>query len=348
MASLLAAPPETFTGTNGATPNTANSVIALNENSGSYQIQGNQGRIRTGATQFNRTSMRLVLAGQPRADAEVLFDWVIPTPGTMFSSAYMRHSTTAIDGVSMYYFTLERDQMTVGRSAAYSGTDITTKTYSGRTAGQIMRTRIAIFGNSVKARTWLASGTEDTGTWDIAFTDNSVSAAGYFGFTNSSASAGAKDFFLDNINAFDTETPSQKAIAVGGTLTPGGSLIKQVPKFFAGSITPAGTALLRRLVVRMFNGSITPAGAFAKRPSKVLAGEVAASGTFSKVPRKVLTGSITPTAALFRRVSKRLGGAITTIGNLTAVNAGRAFGVPGIVVMTIKKAGAVRARIRKG
>lgn len=347
MASLLASPPETFTGTTGATPNTANTVIALNENGGSYTIQSNQARIRTGATQFNRTSVRFVL-GVARQDAEVLFDWVIPSPGTSFDYLYMRHSNTNIDTQSGYYFSLERDVMVVGRAASYVGTDIVTKTYSGRTAGQVMRTRVAVFGNTMKARTWLASGTEDVSVWDVSITDNAVTAAGYFGFAHSAASAGAKDFFFDNLNVFDTETPSQKKIDVGGTLTPGGVLTKQVPKFFTGSVAPAGTALQRRLIVRVFDGSIAVAGSFAKRGQKILTGQVDASGTFIKVPRKSLTGSITASATLLRRVNKKFAGSIGAIGNLVAVNAGRAFGVPGIVVMTIKKAGAVRARIRKG
>lgn len=347
MASILAAPPETFTGTNGATPNTANTIVALNQGSGgSYTIQSNQGRLTTGTTQFNRTSARLVLTA--RADTEVLFDWVIPTVGESFPAFWMRHSTNAIDTAAGYYFTLERDQMIVGRAAAYSGTDIITKTYSGRTVGQVMRTRIAVFGNTLKARTWLASGTEDTGTWDISTSDTAVTAAGYYGFTISSASAGSKNLLVDNVNAFDSETPSQKAIAVGGTLTPGGTLMKQVPKFFTGSITPAGATLVRRIVVRIFTGSITATGAFAKRGNKLLAGAISTTGAFVKVPRKFLSGTITPAATLMRRVGKRFSGSITAAGSVLAVNAGRAFGVPGIVVMTIKKAGAVRARIRKG
>lgn len=347
MASLLASPPETFTGTDGATPNTANTVIGLNEGTGgSWQIGSNQGRLRTGTVQYNRTSSRVVVAA--RQDMELLFDWVIPTPGTLFSSVYMRHSTTSLDGASMYYFSLERDAMTIGRSTAYSGTDIATKTYTGRTAGQVMRTRIAVFGNTMKARTWLASASEDTGTWDLSVTDNTVTAAGYFGWTNSSATTGSKDFFVDNVNAFDTETPTQKRVDLTGSITPGGVLTKTVPKIFAGSITSSGVVDRRRLVARVFAGSITMAGTVARRASKLLDGSVAISGALVKVPKKALAGSITPSATLFRRVAKRLGGTISAFGNLTAINAGRAFGVPGLAVMTIRKAGAVRARIRKG
>ncbi len=228
MASLLASPPETFTGSDNATPNTANTVVGLAENGGTWQIGSNRGRLRTGATQYNRTSSRVVVAA--RQDMELLFDWVIPATGTMFTSVYMRHSTTALDGASAYYFTLETNQMEVGRIQSYSGTTITTKTYSGRVAGTVMRTRIAVFGSSLKARTWVASGTEDTGTWDVVATDTLITAAGYFGWTNSSASAGAKDLFVDNVDAFDTETPTQKAILVGGMITPFGLLIKHVPK----------------------------------------------------------------------------------------------------------------------
>ncbi len=347
VTSLLASSPETFTGSNGATPNTANTVIALSEGSGgTWTIQSNQGRLRTGTTAFNRTSVRAVVAA--RTDAEIVFDWTIVEPNTMYPAVFMRHNTTAMDSNTCYGFSLDRDDMTCYRMNGYSGTDIVVKTYSGRSAGQVMRTRIAVFGTSLKARTWLASSQEPTGVWDINVVDTTVAGAGYFGFTNSSGSAGSKDFFVDNFDLLDTETPTQAILNVGGTVTPSGILVKGAVKKFTGSMTTAGALDIRRVVVKVFTASVTAVGTLIRRPVKTFAGGLTPTGAFAKRPAKTFTGAATPTATLKRAQVKTFTGTVTPTGTLNATNVGRTAGWPGIVVVVIRKAGQVRARIRRG
>jgi hypothetical protein len=344
--------PDTFTGSNGAAWNATNWAIALNQGSGgSVTIQGNQGRITTGTVAFNRTSVRLLTAA--RLDQEVVFDWVVPVALSEFPYLYLR-SPSAVDTASGYYFSLGANDMTCGygeTTNTYNGVDIVTYTH-GFVAGQVVRTRVAVFGGTgtktLKARTWLASGTEDTSTWQISATDtHTVNTAGFVGITTSSGSTGSKNFFIDNFDAFDVETPSQKTISVGGSITATGTLTKKVPKLFTGSITPTGALTKMRVVVRLFTGSITATGTFIKVPRKAFAGSITTTGLLVKVPHKAFSGSITAAGTLKRRTNKIFSGTITAVGSLTLTSLGRVFGAPGIVVVTIRKAGELRARFRR-
>jgi hypothetical protein len=343
---------DTFTGSNGAAWNSTNWATALNQGSGGgVTIQGNQGRIATGTTSGNRTSVRLLTAA--RLDAEVLFDWVVPTALSQFAAIWFR-TPSAVDTAYGYYFTLEPNDMGVGWAVStnpYIGTDIATFTH-GFTAGQVVRTRIAVFGGTgtktLKARSWLASGTEDTSTWQISTTDtHTINTANFIGLTTSAGSAGSKQFFIDNFSAYDTETPSQKTIAVAGSITASGALIKVIPKTFAGSVTASGALLIKRVVVRAFAGSIAPTGALIKVPVKTLAGSLTPVGTFAKTGQKVLGGSIAPIGTFTKFSRKKFAGSITPVGNVVMNFIGRVFGVPGIVVVSVRKAGELRARFRR-
>lgn len=344
---------DTFTGSNGAAFNATNWAIALNQGTGGgATIQGNQGRIATGATSGNRTSVRLLTAA--RLNQEVVLDWVVPALNTMFPAVWLR-TPTLVDTASGYYFTLAAGDMTVGYGATttpYNGVDLVTFTH-GFVAGQIVRTRIAVFTTTgstktLKARTWLASGSEDTSTWQISTTDTHVvDTAGFVGVTVSSGSAASKNFFIDNFDAYDTETPSQKTLLATGSITATGSLIKLMPKRFTGSITPAGALLVRRVVTRTFAGAVTAAGVLKKVPLKAFGGSITPTGAFIKVPRKMLGGTIAPSGTLIRLPRKIFAGVITPTGNVLITYIGRVFGVPGIAVVKILKAGELRARFRR-
>lgn len=343
---------DTFTGSNGAAWNSTNWATALNQGSGGgVTIQGNQGRIATGTTSGNRTSVRFLAAA--RLDTEVVFDWVVPASMDQFPAIWFR-TPSAVDTAYGYYFTLAANDMNVGyalSTAPYNGIDIATYTH-GFTPGQLVRTRIAVFGGTgtktLKARTWLASGSENTGAWQVSATSNhAINTANFIGLTTSSGGSGSRNFFLDNFAAYDTETPSQKTISVGGSIAMAGTLIKSTPKTFAGSITASGALTVRRTVLRMFSGSITATGAFVKVPRKSLSGSIAASGVLQKSPRKFLAGSVTPSGTFGKFTRKFFGGTIAASGGVVANAIGRVFGVPGIVVMKIRKSGELRARFRR-
>lgn len=344
--------PETFTGSNGAALNATNWAIALNQGSGGgATIQGNQCRITTGSTAFNRTSIRLLTSAI--LNSEIVFDWVVPVSGDNFPAVWAR-SPTAVDTASGYYISLGSADTVLGYSqttATYTNVDTVTYTH-GFTAGQIVRTRFAVFGGTgtktLKARTWLASGSEPTSTWQINTTDtHTVNTAGYWGFTTSSGSAGSKNFFIDNVDLHDTETPSQATLAAGGSITPTGALVKVVIKPFAGSITPTGALTKIKIVAKTFSGSITPTGALAKVAMKSLAGSITPTGALAKQARKTFTGAITPAAVLIRQARRKFSGGIAPTSALTESNVGHIFGRPGVIAMRMLQHATVVIRQRR-
>lgn len=334
---------DTFTGANGTSVAGTNWVISKNDGTGAATIQSNACRIRTGTTSGNRTSIRVNMAD--RADTEIDFIWTVPTAGTEYPYAYLR-ADTLIDTNNGYYFSLEAGDMIAGVSSGYSGTDLQTYTH-GFTAGQVVHTRIAVFGNRCRARTWLQSNSEPTSTWQIDFTD-STWTTGRIGVTTVSASAGAKDLIIDSFNATDTLTPSAATLLATGGITPAGVLLKSPAKKFTGAITPTGALTKIRVVTRVFTGAITPAGALAKSAVKRLAGTIAPTGTMRKVVPKTFTGSITPAATIRKTPVKKFAGAITPSGAAVMMFVGRIFGRPGLAVMRLVENGTVRIRHRRG
>jgi hypothetical protein len=343
---------ETFSGSNGATPSATNITTALNQGSGgSVTIQGNQCDLKTGTTQFNRTSIRIT--GLSVSDAEVEFTWTVLALSVAYCGFYLR-ANSPIDSGHGYLFSLEPNDMTVTRhnpTATYAGPDLVTNTH-GFTAGQVVKTRVALFGNVIRVRTWLASNSEPTSVWQIIYTDPSGSGgfttAGSVGWTVSSASAGSKDFLIDSIDIHNAITPSQATLAATGGITPGGVLTKIPAKKFTGAMTPAGAFAKTRVVLKAMAGAITPTGLLAKIPQKALAGNVTPAGILVRRPNKKFAGVIAPAAALKRAYIKRFTGAITPAGVGVVLGVGRIFGRPGIVVMSLIQRAEVRIRHRKG
>ncbi len=343
---------ETFTGSNGATPNATNIVVALNQGTGgAITIQSNALRIRTGTAQYNRLSIRL--GSVSVSDSEVEFTWTVAATSVLFAHAVLRSNST-IDAGHGYLFSLEPNDMTCTRhnpTTTYAGPDLSTITH-GFTAGQVVRTRIALFGNRIRARTWLAANPEPTSAWQMDYTDlagsGGFTTAGSIGFTASSASAGSKDFFMDDIDVHDTITPTQATLAAGGSITPAGACVKRPNKTFAAAITPTGALTKMRVVVRAFTGAITPTGALMKAFPRLFTGSIAPTGAFAKQASKKFAGATTPAATILRRPNRRFTGSVTPAGVGVTLFLGRVFGRPGQVVMTLIQRAEVRIRYRKG
>lgn len=344
--------PDTFTGSNGAAWNSTNWTIALNQGTGGgATIQGNQGRIATGTVTGNRTSVRLLTSAL--LNSEIVFDWVVPVLNDQFPAVWAR-TPTAVDTASGYAFTLASGDMTLSyteTTSTYSGHDLVTYTH-GFTAGTTVRTRIAVFGGTgtktLKARTWLASGSEPTSSWQINTTDtHTVNTAGYWGFTTNSGSTGSKNFFIDNVDLHDTETPSQATLAAAGGITPSATLVKVAGKKFTGATTPTGALVALRVVTRAFAGAITPAGALKKVVPKAFAGTITPAATLLKQARKNFAGAATPGANMIRSGIRKMSGAIAPAGALVAVNVGRVFGRPGLVAMQLLQRATVTVRHRR-
>lgn len=349
MASVMpSGAPQTFTGSNGAA--LPDFTTALNEGSGgSATIQSNQARIRTGTASGNRTSVRVT--GVSRADVEIVLTWTIPALNSQFPKVYVR-ANTGIDTGTGYYLELEESTMVLGRSISYSSTGMATYSH-GFTAGQVVRTRMACFGNRIKARTWLAANSEPTNSWQIDHTPatgDRVDAAGNIGVTTAAGTAGSKDFFFDNFDALDTETPTQATFSGTGSLAPSGVLRKTVIKApFTGSLTPAGATAVQRVVVRVFTGALTPVGALQKALPRLFTGSLTPSGVLRRnVTKAPFTGSLTPAGATRKQANRTFAGAITPAGVGIVTFIGRIIGYPGLAVMNVIKAGDARIRHRKG
>lgn len=348
MASIMpSGSAETFTGTDGSAPNATNVTQALNEGSGGgLSIQSNRLRIRTGTAQGDRTSWRVT--GLSVADVEAVFTWTVAAG--LYGQVMLR-STNPIDTGTGYQLSLVASDMTLARRVSYSGPNLQTASH-GFTAGQVVRTRVAVFGQTIYARTWLAANPEPTSTWQLIYSDptgsGGISAAGAVGWTVSSASAGSKDLLMDDVNVFSTLTPVLATLTATGSIGLAGDVTRQARKVFASSITPTGALARVKVVARIFAGALTPAGVVKRSAGKALAGIVTLGGATQKRPAKNLSGSIAPAALLRRRANKRLAGSISPIGTGITSNVGRIFGRPGQAVMRLVERAEVRIRHRRG
>ena len=348
MTSLLpsGAAVETFTGSDGSAPNATNWTVARNEGTGgSVTIQGNRCRLRCGNADGNRISLR-VTGITNLADAEMVFDWDV-TPN-MYPTAILR-SDSQISTVNGYTFSLRQNDMVVSRRVTPTPVDLVTNTH-GFVFGDQVRSRIAIFGQRIRARTWLRSQPEPTNTWQIDYTDTGgITTGGYVGVTmqSSNSAAGSVDFFIDNLSLSDTITPTQATLLASGSISLAGTETSTTKKLLVGAMTPGGVLVKSRAVLKILAGAITPAGALVKVMPKLLAGVISPTGAKTATATKKLTGSVTPTAFIRRGPMRKFGGTIAPAGSGTPTFIGRLFGRPGLAVMTLIHRAEVAIRHRE-
>lgn len=106
----------------------------------------------------------------------------------------------------------------------------------------------------------------------------------------------------------------QKPLA--GAVTPVGNLVREVMRILAGSITPAGGIDTARTVVRALSGSITPQGIMTLVISLILGGSITPAASFTQQVSRLLAGTVTPSGALQRLVSRSLSGSLSPSGSL--------------------------------
>lgn len=348
MASLMpSGAPETFTGADGSAPNATNVVQTLNEGTGGgLSILGNQLRLRTGTVAQNRTSFRIT--GLSVADVETVFTWTVNSG--LYGQVMVRAGSN-VDTGNGYLLSLVPTDMTIGRHVSYSGPNLATVTH-GFTNGQRVRTRVAMFGQVLRVRTWLATDPEPTSVWDLTVTDlvgsGGISGAGFVGWTASSATTGSKDLMIDDIDVQSTITPTQATLFATGSISMSGAETSTTNKKLLGSITPSGALTKSRAVVKILIGSIASSGLVKKTTLKAFAGSVAPATILTKRANKIMVGSIAPVALLRRAYVKRFAGSITPAGVTGTLAVGRIFGRPGIVVMSLVRRAEVSIRHRKG
>jgi len=303
-------------------------------------------RLRTGTAINNRISVRLT--GVSVADGELVFTHTLVN--TSYPYVILRGGSN-LDSGNGYLFTLEAADMTLTRHVSYAGPDLVTITH-GFTLGQTVKTRVSIFGQVIRARTWLATDSEPTSAWQITYTDptgsGGISAAGMMGWTTAAASAGAKDWFIDDVDAKDTLTPTQATLLATASITPSAALVKTMPKIFAAGVSPAGALATMRVVVRLFTAGVSPAGALVKALPRTFASSISPSAVMVKQDLKAFASLIIPVAALNKSPAKKFTGEVSPSGSAVALFVGRIFGRPGIVVMSLITRSEVRIRHRKG
>lgn len=145
-----------------------------------------------------------------------------------------------------------------------------------------------------------------------------------------------KDFDFGGISGRLTVI-KQVVRSFAGSITPSGSLVKRVDKLLAGSVassgtntkqvnknlggalSPSGTLATVRLIVRSFAGTVTIAGTLTKTKLTLLAGSLTPQGSLSKSSWKLLTGAISPSATLanVRVVLRSFAGSMTPSGLLS-------------------------------
>jgi len=194
MAVLLT---ETFTGTDGAVWNASNWVLGRNASvGGSATIQGNAGRIASGTQgSYNgndRVSRRANIANVANVDvyASIRFDATESYP-----RIYIRANST-IDSGTGYSMVIDKGAWTIAQSVSYSGADISPSIPFTYTQGVFYRARFYALGSSIKAKLWLASGSEPA-AWGWEGTDTTITAAGAVGLTSNSGAAASTVFFDD-------------------------------------------------------------------------------------------------------------------------------------------------------
>jgi len=95
-----------------------------------------------------------------------------------------------------------------------------------------------------------------------------------------------------------------------------GDLVKQTSKNLIGSITPSGVLTAGSTVYLAIGGTLTLAGEVLKSTTRTLGGLIKPVGMVSKYTRKLIGGTLTLSGVLKKTVSKILSGILSLAGNL--------------------------------
>jgi hypothetical protein len=195
----------------------------------------------------------------------------------------------------------------------------------GGTVGKATASGLAGFltpagADSLAASKSLAGAATPTGSDSLAVAKSLEGAAtpeGALGKAVSKSLAGTLDSLGDLILDFFPGGGNLFIIAVGGAITPIGTLLKSAAKALNGGIQPAGSAAKR--ASKTLSGNATPSGTPSKLASKAFSGGIQPEGdvTTGFLLRILLGGVVAPVGALARRAAKTLAGHPGAAGSLT-------------------------------
>jgi hypothetical protein len=342
---------DTFTGSNGASWSGTNwtALTAINTTAASATIQGNKGRLNAGSVTGFGGKMAMRYAGGTLAAAEFIGKVTFTTSIDGGLEVWLRANTGSPDGTGYFL----RINIGTGTSAVYigKGVSFSYSTLLAATFTIAQNTeygfRFYASGTTLKAKIWATSGSEPS-SYTISTTDSSISAAGY---AYLAATGGNSANMLVDVDDVQLTDGTGNSFTYTGSITAGPGVfsrgtVTKVP--FTGSVTASGVLNKLKVVVKGFTGSITPSGVLLRLPIKIVNGSVVATGNLLKVIPKTLAASITSSGVFRKSFVRKFTGTITTVGTPTIAFAGRIFGRPGIVRVTVEKAAEVRLRIRRG
>lgn len=196
---------DTFTGSDGDAWNAStwpNFYDSLG--TGTHDIQGNQGRLLTGAGVY--AVMQAELADSSLVDFEATYDVEVQDTTESYFQIEFRSSLTG-DG-NIYELVLRRDTgyLAFEKKVSYTPTvlDSTTLTI---TTSDVIHFRLRVVGSDYKVRAWL-NGASEPGVWDLEATDSTYLINDRVAFKAISGAGGtAERWDIDNLTVDDTLEP---------------------------------------------------------------------------------------------------------------------------------------------
>lgn len=333
-----------FTGTNGAAWDTGIWTNASVSTTGSSAtIQGNKGRLNAGSGSgySGRKAMRHLTT---YADAEITCTFQLAN--TVDGSVqFMLRSDSIGDGASTYWMIIDKyGSARIGKDISASGTTLHNISFT-MTQGPVYGAKFYVVGTSIKGKIWDTSGGEP-GSYNLTATDSSITGAGYAMFKV--LGGGSSGFIVDFDDAVLTNGVGNQFTYTGAVNSAGALRRAFIKSPFTAAITPAGALIKLKVVTKLVTGAITSAGALRRVTTKLPTGAIAPAGTVRKVLPRTFASTITSSGFYRKAFVRNLAGAITSTGSLTTSWLGRVFGRPGIVRMTVRAAGWVSVRVRRG
>lgn len=291
--------------------------------------------------------------GNARADYGLLVRGRFTTAGTNANMRIMLRSNRAAPSngdktypSSGYHVFFERGNTTVSlqKSVNDSVTQLQNFTIASAPGTNWWNLRLEAEGTTVRVKFWVGTEASEPASFNRTVTDSSLASGEPAISTGYHANQVTQ---LEYFETYDFFTILQ----LSGSITATGAHSKRALKRLGGSITGAATLTARRVVTRLFAGSLTPGpGVLRRAVVRTVGGSIAPAASYSVgLISKRLGGSLTPSGPSLRRTPRRLlGGAIEASGVVLTRSVGRIAGRPGIVAVTVRAAGQIRARVRRG
>lgn len=331
-----------FTGTSGSWSAT-NWAVARNTTAAAATLSANRGHMNAGTATGYSGAICMKRNGTSVADMEV--SGVVNFGATAVDGnleIWERGDASASAGTG-YFLHIDRNgNPFIGKAVSFTYTQLGTITQAIN-ASTDYSFKFYVVGTSIKAKVWPTAGSEP-GSYQLNVTDSAVGAAGLAYLACNGGNAASYQIDVDDVVMTDG---TGNSFTFTGSAAPSGVVIKNMTKFYTGSITPTGVLNKIKVVTRLFTGSLTPTGAFLKTVSKVFTGSTTPVGVKRSVVPKVFTASTTPTGFFRKSPIRIFTGSITMVGTVTTTFLGRVFGQPGVAAMIVKASGEAIARVRR-